>query len=72
MDLEDARDIICAVGNKTGFEKDWGAIADVALCCGGDFLSKPRFLTPRIFFIERLNIDIYTDARAPWRRRGNG
>ena len=51
-------------GNKRSFKKWRNKIFDFELRIWEVYLNRPRFITARPFLRNRLNIEIYTDARA--------
>ena len=56
---------VCARFSKTkAFEKNWQKIVDYELKIWELFLTRPRFITPKIFPRKPLKIEIYTDACA--------
>ena len=51
---------------------DWREIVDYELKIWEVFLKYPRFITPKSFLGNRINLEIYTDARAksPFEKEG--
>ena len=57
-------------GNKNVFSKKWQEISGCELKIWGLLLGIPRFPTPRSLIGYRVEIEIYTDARASAVRKG--